>query len=254
MGAREANRKAFPYNNVKRLYKYIRFVVALIAIVVVAFWYSNISLSQYFPIKTVRIYGLQKMDSQALQKEIHPLVADGFFAVDINKIKETISEFPWVEHVMVRKNWPDQVIVNIIEKKPLAIWNHEKILSSEGDIFSPDHIEQFSSLPLMLGPQGQQLTMMEKFSKIQEKLNPLQLKIAVLELSPYFVWSIKLHNDIMIMLGQKDILTRVDQFVKVYPKIVGNYSKKVDYIDLRYTNGIAVRMKPNAILSPIKSG
>jgi cell division protein FtsQ len=62
-------------------------------------------------------------------------------------------------------------------------------------------------------------------------------------MSPYLSWDIELTNGMKMRLGYKDVLTRVSHFVKVYPKIVGERVSDVDYVDLRYPNGLAVRWK-----------
>jgi cell division septal protein FtsQ len=38
-------------------------------------------------------------------------------------------------------------------------------------------------------------------------------------------------------------LTRLSHFVKVYPKIIGERAAQVEYIDLRYQDGLAIRWK-----------
>jgi len=38
-------------------------------------------------------------------------------------------------------------------------------------------------------------------------------------------------------------LTHISHFVKVYPKIIGERANQVDYVDLRYSNGLAIHWK-----------
>ena len=54
-------------------------------------------------------------------------------------------------------------------------------------------------------------------------------------------WNMMFNNGIKMHVGYKDVLTRISHFVKVYPKIVGERANDVEYIDLRYSNGMAVR-------------
>ena len=57
-------------------------------------------------------------------------------------------------------------------------------------------------------------------------LTPLHAKISYLELTPYLTWKLTLDNGITLQIGHKDILTRLNHFVKVYPKIMGTSCKR----------------------------
>lgn len=196
-----------------------------------------------FPIHDVKIYGAKHLNSRETQQMLLPLVSKGFFAVEVDLIKEQLLQRPWVADVSVRRVWPDQVVIAISERKPLARWNENSLLSATGEVFNPA-VESFpADLPHFIAPEGQQMSVLEFYSEINNLLNPLHLKIKRLALSPYLSWDLEFENGMKVRLGYKDVLTRVSHFVKVYSKIVGERAGDVDYVDLRYPNGLAVRWK-----------
>ncbi len=198
---------------------------------------------EYFPIKQVKIFGVQHLSHQDIQTLVTPFVDKGFFAVDVDRIKEQITQLPWVAQVTVSRIWPDQVAIAIDEKQPVALWNDTSLLSSAGELFSPEIKSYPATLPQLAGPPGEQILMAQYYSKMNSVLLPLHFKIARLELTPSMAWSITLENGMKLSIGHKDVLTRLNHFVKVYPKIVGDRVAEVEYIDLRYQNGMAVRWK-----------
>jgi cell division protein FtsQ len=220
--------------------KYIILISVLSAFI---FSFTQLMTTDRFPIKNVKIFGVQHLDHQEVQTLIEPLVKNGFFAVDIERIKESVMQLPWVAQVIVRRVWPDSVVVAVTEKTPIALWNDTSLLSSAGDLFSPATPTYPANLPKLAGPAGEQLLMAQYYAKMNTILAPLNFKIARLELTPTMTWSITLDNGMKLNVGHKDILTRLDHFVKVYSKIVGDRVAEVDYIDLRYPNGMAVRWK-----------
>ncbi|TAK72472.1 MAG: cell division protein FtsQ/DivIB [Gammaproteobacteria bacterium] len=221
------------------------FKMALLGTVVLSCVYAinQIKLSQYFPIKTVRVYGINRINHDEIQNLLLPLVNRGFFKVNVDYIRDRLQQLPWVSEIAVRRNWPDQVDITVIEKNPIARWNGQNLLSESGEVFiatpdlSPTH------LPIFNGPEGKQVMMLQYFNQLNQVLQPIHARIAVLEMTPYFTWKLTLDNGIALQVGHKDILTRLSHFVKVYPKIVGNRAADVEYIDLRYSNGMAVRWK-----------
>lgn len=204
---------------------------------------NHIQLSGRFPIKTVKVYGINHVDQAEVQDVLRPLVSHGFFAVNVEYMRDRLLQMPWVSDLYVKRMWPDQVEVTVVEKKAAAKWNESSLLSNAGEVFSPKQETYPAQLPKLMGPQGKQMVMLQYFNDINRVLLPLRAKISYLELTPYFTWKLMLDNGITLQIGHKDVLTRLDHFVKVYPKIVGDRATDVDYIDLRYSNGVAVRWK-----------
>jgi len=219
--------------------------VALFILFLITSYFSvnKIKQTNEFPIHQVKIYGVKHLSSQETQQMLLPFVSKGFFAVEVDAIKEQLLQVPWIEDASVRRVWPDQVVIAISEKNPIARWNENSLLSSTGEIFSPTPESYPADLPYFIGPEGQQMSMLEFYSKITALLDPLHLKIKRLALSPYSSWDMEFANGMKVRLGYKDVLTRVGHFVKVYSKIVGERSADVDYVDLRYPNGLAIRWK-----------
>ena len=70
---------------------------------------------------------------------------DPIFQVSLRQIHHNLHQLPWVRSVTVRRQLPDTLIVNIQERKPIAIWQHQRqffYVDSEG-----------VSIPLKLAPQ-----------------------------------------------------------------------------------------------------
>ncbi|HEX4044372.1 MAG TPA: cell division protein FtsQ/DivIB [Gammaproteobacteria bacterium] len=201
-------------------------------------------MAEYFPIKTVRVYGVQHISNQEVKDLLLPLVKHGFFAVDVEHIKERLLHIPWVADIFVRRHWPDVVEVTIVEKNAIAKWNKTSLLSDTGVVFSPRQHTYPNGLPQLNGPEGKQVLMLQHFNEMNRLLAPLRAKIFSLELTPFLTWKLTLNNGVAMQIGHKDILTRLDHFVRVYPKIVGSRAADVEYVDLRYPSGVAVRWKP----------
>ena len=222
--------------------------IALCGVVILSCIYAvnQIKLSRYFPIKQVEVFGVNRVDRQEVQALIQPLVNRGFFTINVELIRDRLLQMPWVSNTFVRRAWPDQIKITVIEKMPVARWNEHSLLSEAGELFSPKQATYPSHLPTFIGPEGKQIEMLQYYNEINRILDPLHARISLLELTPYSTWKVTMNNGISLQLGHKDILTRLGHFVKVYPKIVGSRAAEVDYIDLRYSNGIAVRWKANA--------
>jgi cell division protein FtsQ len=243
MEVRKRGRESNLFHHMVRGCKWVAWSMLLITLI----WTINqLQLSRLFPIKTVRVYGLHHTDQRDVRERLTPLVNHGFFAVNVKHIRDRLRHLPWMADIFVRRHWPDQVEVIVVEKEAVARWNKQSLLSTKGELFMPSQDADPQQLPELTGPTGKQFIMLDYFNRMNRLLLPLHMKIAYLELTPSLSWKLMLDNGIILQMGYDNILTRLQHFVKVYPKIVGSRANAVDYIDLRYSNGLAVRWKNNA--------
>lgn len=232
-----------PHKFLHHIVLIFKIMVVLAVIVSLAYAISRNNFARYFPIKTVRVYGVERVDQHEVQNVVAPLANRGFFNVNVEFIRDRLLQMPWVANTFVRRYWPDRIDITIIEKNAIARWNDQSLLSDAGEIFMPMPESIPNTLPELIGPDGQQMVMLQYFNQINRLFIPLHARISHLELTPYFSWKLMLDNGVSVRIGQKDVLTRLGHFVKVYPKIIGNRASDVQYIDLRYPNGMAVKWR-----------
>jgi cell division protein FtsQ len=209
------------------------FITAMMILLATIYLFNDVTIANYFPIRTVSVIGLNHIEKEEIRQTLVPLVSRGFFSVNVDFIRDRLQQLPWVSDINVRRSWPDRVEVTVVEKTVAARWNKSSLLSTEGHLFNPKESTTPEGLAVML----------KYFVNINRILGPLHAKISYLELTPYFTWKLKLDNGMTLKIGHNDILTRLTHFVKVYPKIVGERAPDVDYIDLRYSNGMAVKWR-----------
>ncbi len=227
----------FPWKQGVKLFVILLFLIGVL-------WFTkSLGEMRRFPIQKVKIFGIKNTDPQEMQHLLIPLVSQGFFGTDVSSIKERLMQLPWIAQASVRRVWPGQLNVILSERRAVANWNNRGLLSSSGEIFNPSIKTYPEGLPKLVGPSGMHIQMLDYYSKINKVLQPVHVKIARLELTSYQAWNMTFDNGIRVNAGYKDILTRMSHFVKVYPKIVGERASDVDYIDLRYENGLAIKWK-----------
>lgn len=214
----------------------------LLAVIFVLFFFIT-EVNSYFPIKAVKIYGVQHTDQKILQQGLIPFVSKGFFSIDVESIKDRLLQSAWVSKASVQRVWPDEVLISVVEKKPIAKWNNTSLISSNGEVFSPELNTYPEGLTELVGPPGQQIQILQYYKKLCGLFNPLHLKISRFEFAPLHTFFLTFNNGMKLSVGYKDVLTHLSHFVKVYPKIIGQRSNEIEYVDLRYPNGLAVKWK-----------
>jgi len=194
-----------------------------------------------FPFNKVKVYGINEITQDELKNTILPFMQHGFFAINIEALHDKITQNPWVSHVVVKRKWPDELQITLTERQPVANWNHHALLSGNGELFTPSSQSHYKDLPLLVGPPNQHVVMLRYLQNINRLLNPIHVRIRQLDLNAYATWKLTLDNGIVLYVGYKDVLARINQFVKVYSTLQSTEKGTIASVDLRYPNGMAVK-------------
>lgn len=196
------------------------------------------------PLKSVSVGGaFTKVSSTTLQQAIADVASGGFLYVDVDRIRAAAQRVPWVHRVNVRRVWPDTLRVSITEQTAVARWSDLGLLNSAGEIFAAQPASYPAGLPELRGPQGTQTTVLAQYRLMSTALAPLNLHVARLELDARRTWHMRLDNGIELMLGRSENYARLLRFVRVYRSVLAAQAANIARVDLRYSNGLAVRLK-----------
>lgn len=218
-------------------------------VVIVAFIYGGLSVKQWLedeqqmPVQKVIFSGTRLvLDDAQMEAQIRQNQKGSFFALNVDEVHQLLEEMPWVYRASVRKRWPSSLHIYVVEQTPVAIWNGDLLLNTQGDIFDGADGEQ--ALPQLFGPGGSEKTALAGFNAMQSLLNTTGLKINELFLSERFAWRVELSNGIRLNIGRQQFINRLQNFIDIFPLLQAQ-NKAINYIDLRYDIGLAVGWQKN---------
>lgn len=215
-----------------------------------------------FPFKKVELVNrLENQESSELQIIAANALNGGFFSLDVDQFRaDLLSQLPWVKSVSVRKVWPNKLLVEIAEYKPVVRWisaegilineiDHYQLLSQEGIIFEPKLTEvqkrKFNSMALLSGPKVSAKNVLKKCVEISKDLSKLDLSIKHCGMNKRRTWKLSLMQNsdvnIDIKLGKENVLQQLERFIQVFSGKLKRYLKSVEYADLRYSNGFSIK-------------
>jgi len=197
-----------------------------------------------YPIQKISVLGeLKNVDQSVLEQALSPYIADNFFTVDLEKLKETAESLTWIDYADARKEWPNTVIVYLQERIPVANWGKSEFLSVKGEIFSAEHVQPDVNLPTFIGKPDQATVIAERYSKMQSILREIGLSVSTLELEDRISWKAQLDNGLTLVVDEKDSVEKLKRFTKLYGLFTEQQKLKLFRVDLRYENGLAIKWK-----------
>ncbi|MDC0664076.1 cell division protein FtsQ/DivIB [Marinobacter sp. SS21] len=179
-----------------------------------------------------------------LERQVSKWVGRSFFATDLADVKTALEQRPWIASAAVRRIWPDRLLVEVREKKPLAFWNHGQLVSRSGQLFAPPNRDVAGRLPHLAGPDDRVRDVIDMARGMAEVLAQRELGFAGLTLEPRGAWTLTLANGIEVSLGRDQVEQRFERFITVYQERLATRAGEVQRIDARYSNGVAVQWKP----------
>lgn len=225
----------------------------LFAISIVMMLYGLLYLVVHLPIFPLREVKVEGQLTHVTREQVKFIVAKhlkgNFFTLDLERTRESFQKLPWARNVSVRRQWPDQIIVVVEEHEALARWGNLALVNRQGEIF---HAASDADLPVFYGPGDGVMEVTKGYGLYSQVLNQANIKIEQVILSPRRAWEIKTDKDMTIMLGRVDVEERLERFVLAYNHTINKLNVKLQYVDLRYPNGFAVR-KPEQMLKAVKS-
>jgi cell division protein FtsQ len=136
--------------------------------------------------------------------------------------------------------------VKLEEHLALARWGRREdalLVDTHGDLFRADWE---ADLPLFAGPAGSERELTRRYNEFRGLLAPLSLEPRQVLLNQRLAWQLRLANGLVLQLGRDSandpIRERLVRFVDAYPRTLGQMNRRLEYVDLRYPNGFALRV------------
>lgn len=188
----------------------------------------------------------------SIRNQLHSNIHGNFYSIDLLKAKQAFESISWVNQAVVKRVYPNHIEVKLSEFKPKAIWGIRedlKLVDDLGIIFeaSADD-EEYDLMPQFIGFEGQSKVILDMYKDLVILLAPLQQKLKILELNARGSWIATLEGGAQIELGRgnaSDVIGRAQKFANGADQLLAKLNKKtndIEYIDLRHTDGYAMRM------------
>ena len=226
---------------------------ALYVLAAAALIYAGVHAAIHSPLLPLRHLALQGELAHVTREQAEGAAQAGavgtFFSVDLDAVRRAFEVLPWVRKVEVRRLWPDRIEVAIEEHAALARWGGDakakRLVNTYGEVFEGE-LADAHRLPQLAGPAGSAEEVSRRYGAFRQALAPLDLEPRQVLLSPRYAWELRLSNGLTLELGRdqlkEPVLERLTRFVAFYAQTLGSLNRRLDYVDLRYPNGFALRV------------
>ncbi len=161
-----------------------------------------------FVVERVDVVGEGRMREEDVRAALGVKAGDFLFDMDVKAAQARIESLSWVERAIVRRLWPDRIVVQIIERRPFALWQNDgvvQLVDKDGAVISEADPLQFASLPLVIGENAA-----DRMSELRAELNQfpaIAARVDAMSLLPSGRWDIRLgQSNMWVKLPEKESL------------------------------------------------
>ncbi len=205
-----------------------------------------------FGIQSVRVEGEVSHNSvSTIRANALPQMAGNFFTLNLARSQQAFQAVPWVRQAVVKRVWPNRLVVQLEEHRAVALWvaedKSERLVNSFGEVFDANlgDVED-EGLPTLKGPDGSAPQMLALHSRLVPVFEPLDLKIDTLAQSGRGSWRVEFEGGAEVELGrgtEDELTARTERFVSTVTEVIARYQRPLVYADLRHNDAYALRLK-----------
>lgn len=168
-----------------------------------------------------------------------------FLTMRLTDAREAFETIPWVASASVRRVWPDVLVVTMVERHAIGVWDDGHVLSDEGVLFAANPEEAGLDGPQVefSGPARLAADAVTKLRAFSAALANLHESVARIAISDRSSWTVHTASGRVLELGRDDppgsVEGRLDAVVESFPAVLARLNGSPAYIDARYNNGFA---------------
>jgi cell division protein FtsQ len=237
-------------------------VLALAVLGVVAAGAKWVAGRPLFAFGAIELTGdLQRNNVTTVRANALPHLAGNYFTMDLAKARAAFEQVPWVRHAVVRRVWPNRLVVSLEEHQPVALWSgdetSDKMVNSHGEVFEANvgDVED-EGLPEFAGPDGTSAQVLTMYQRLVPVFRDLDADVTGITLSGRGSWRVELDSGAAIELGrgtEEEVGERTARFVRTLPQVLHKFRAPLENADLRHAEGYAVKLKGVTINADAKT-
>ncbi len=161
----------FSEEEVQRVFTWV-FLAALTVLAFAAAQYAGLTATAYqqyaalaakagFQVQRVEVTGMERVDQLKVYKLVLAEKDRAMPLVDIEKVRADLLQYGWIKDARVARRLPDTLAVEIIERKPAAIWQRDgkySLIDADGIVLQNVRAGEGGELPTLNGTDANRQT------------------------------------------------------------------------------------------------
>jgi cell division protein FtsQ len=171
---------------------------------------------------------------------------DAIFGFSVEAARARIQTLSWVDTATVERRLPATIVVNLIERRPFAIWQNQGkfvLVDRAGEVLANQDVAQFRDLFLIVGP-GAPLAAAPLLDALQARPS-LQSRIVAAVRVGERRWNLRMNSGADVMLPEGAEIAALDRLMSLQQDHAV-LDRPLQAVDLRLPDRLVIRPQPGS--------
>ncbi len=197
-----------------------------------------------FRVEEILVVGRRETTQKELLGAVRLVRGAPILAFDLQVAQKRLEALPWVKTASVGRMLPDTVMLNVEERRPLALWQHKGVfalIDTDGEVIMKKSLDRFSDLLVVVGPDAtlHASKLLEVLATEPQLMDQVKAAIRVGGRR----WNLRLKGDIDVRMPEENAARAWSRLAE-YEKTHRVLERDVQILDLRLPDRLIVRKVP----------
>ncbi len=196
-----------------------------------------------FTVQDVLVTGRSKSSRAELLAALGTARDAPILAYDFEGAKARVESLPWVLHARIERLLPDTLVVHLIERRPIALWQNQgdfALIDEDGKVITRENLGRYAGLIQVVGADapnrvGGLLELLETQPALKDKVRAA-VRVGGRR------WDLSLESGVNVRLPEDGAPQALERLA-IFEHESGVLSRDIEVLDLRVPDRVIVRRK-----------
>lgn len=194
----------------------------------------------------IRVEGRETTDRETILEALGAGPGTPILAVSPGQAKGRLEALPWVRSAVIERRLPDTLVVRLVERKPLALWQHGgklDLIDRGGAVIPVPRLDRFAKLPMVVGEDAAKhaAELLAMLASEPDLASRVTAAIRVGERR----WNLRIDNAIDVFLPADETAAAWAELARL-ERSNAILKRDVQAVDMRLPDRLVLRVSPEA--------
>ncbi|MEQ9519630.1 MAG: cell division protein FtsQ/DivIB [Parvibaculum sp.] len=199
-----------------------------------------------FEVSEVTVEGRERTTRADVLRALRVERGQSIFDVDLVSARRELMRLDWISDATVTRILPGRVHVEIVERKPYAVWQRGgelSVIDADGSPITENGVDGYGHLPFVVGHGAARRA--AEFTALVAQWPELQARVRAYVRVGDRRWNLRLENGVDVLLPETDVKAALSELVAL-DQSHRLLARDIEAIDMRLGDRFSVRLSPDA--------